>query len=96
MESELGEQLGTALREPDKGPTLVQHQPAALDRQIQTGLVRRTFLSEQERAVDQLDVDFAILHGLDAVAISTILRAAFSGPEYGRAEAKFHMLSLIA
>ena len=32
---DLGEQLGAALGEPYERPALVQHQPAALDRQIQ-------------------------------------------------------------
>ena len=42
------EQLGAALREPDEGSALVQHQPAALNRQIQTGLVsvRRALLAK--------------------------------------------------
>ena len=48
---------------------LVKHQPSSFDRQIQTGLVfvRRAFLAKQERPVDQLDVDPAVLRGLDAV-----------------------------
>ena len=36
-------------------------------RQIQTNLVRRAFLAKQKRTIDQLDVDPAVLHGLDAV-----------------------------
>ena len=54
--------LGAALREPDEGSALVQHQPAALNRQIKASLVfvRRAFLAKQERPVDQLDVDLAV------------------------------------
>jgi len=51
--------------------------------------LRRGFVAKQERPVDQLDVDPAVLHDLDAVGVSTILRAAFSGSEYGRSEANF-------
>ena len=47
----------------------MQHQPTALDCEIQAGLVfvRRALLAVQEWPVDQLDVDPAILAGLDAV-----------------------------
>ena len=63
------EQVGACLGEPDERSALVKHQPAALDRQVQAGLVfgRRAFLAKQERPVDQLDVDLAVLPGLDAV-----------------------------
>ena len=52
-------QIGAAFREFYEGPALVHHQPAALYRQVETGLVfvRRTLLAVQERPVDQLDVD---------------------------------------
>jgi len=48
-------------------------------RQIQTNLVRRAFLAKQKRTIGQLDVDPAVLHGLDAVGDLKDLRAAFSG-----------------
>ena len=43
------EQLSAALREPDERAALVHHQPAALDRQIQTGFVfiRRALLANR-------------------------------------------------
>jgi hypothetical protein len=45
----------------------VQLKPASGNRQIQTGLVfgRRGFLDEQERGVDFLDMDAAVLQRLD-------------------------------
>ena len=69
----------------------MQHQPAALYRQIETGLVfvRGAFFAKQERPVDQLDVDLSVLNGLDAVGDLNGLPAAFSGSEYGRSEANF-------
>ena len=47
----------------------MKHQSTALDRPIQAGLVfgRRCALSKQERPVDQLDADPAVLHDLDGV-----------------------------
>ena len=69
MGSQSGEQICAALREPDEGSALVQHQRTALDRQVKDSLefVRFALLAEQERPVDQLDVDPAVLHDLDAV-----------------------------
>ena len=51
-----GEEVRAALRELHKRAVLVQLQPAALDRQLQTDLVfgRRAFLAEQKRPVDQV------------------------------------------
>jgi hypothetical protein len=48
---------------------LVQHQPAALDRQLQASTVfgRRSVLPKQERPVDLLDMDAAVLRGLSSV-----------------------------
>jgi hypothetical protein len=65
----LCEQISAAFREFHEGSALVHHQPAALNRQIQTRLVfvRCAFLTEQKRPVDQLDVDPAVLHDLDGV-----------------------------
>ncbi len=61
-----------------KGAALVQHQPAALDRQVKASLVfvRRALLAKQERPVDQLDVDPALPHDLDAVGARQRQRAA--------------------
>ena len=92
----LCEQLGAALREPDEGPALVQHQPAALYRQIQPGLVfvRRAFLAEQERPVDQLDVDLTVLHGLDAVGDLQQLTSCLFGIGVRPVSGEFHTPSL--
>ena len=47
----------------------MQLQPAAGNRQIEAGLVfgRRGFLREQERPVDLLDLDAAVMDDLDGV-----------------------------
>ena len=62
------EQIGARLGKPDEGSALVQHQPAALDRQFQASTVfgRRGALPKQEGRIDLLDVDAAVLHRLDA------------------------------
>jgi hypothetical protein len=60
----------------------MQPQPAALDRELQAGAVLswRAALLVQERFVDLLDVDMRpSCTGSTALAISMILRAAFSG-----------------
>ena len=77
----LSKQLCARLREPDEGPALVHDQPAALDRQIQAGLVfgRRSVVATQERPVDPLDIDPAILDDFRSLACSRRRRAAFSG-----------------
>ena len=61
----------------------MQHQPAALNRKLKTGLVfvRSALLAVQEWPVDQFDVDPPFLPNSTLLAISTILRAAFSGSE---------------
>src|SRR6478609_7666249 len=68
-EPRLGEQIGTSLREANKRSTLVHHQPAALDRQLQTSTVfgRRCALPKEKRRVNLLDADPAILCGLHGV-----------------------------
>jgi hypothetical protein len=47
----------------------VQFQPALLDRAIETSLIlgRRTLQLEQERPIDLLDIDPAILDRLESV-----------------------------
>ena len=63
------EQIGARLRELHIGSALVHQEPAALDRQLQASTIfgRRCALAKQERPVDLLDVDAAVLHRLDAV-----------------------------
>ena len=60
---------------------LVQHQPAALNREIQASLVfgRRALLAVQEWPVDQLDP--AVLHGLDAAGDLKDLAGGLFGSE---------------
>ena len=62
----LSEQIGPGLGEANKRSTLVHHQPAAFDRQLQASVIfgRRCALPKQKRRVDLLDVDAAILLGL--------------------------------
>ena len=59
----------------------MHHQPAALDRQVETGFVfgRRAFFAKQERPVDLLDMDAAVLRGLDAVGDLQDLAGRFFG-----------------
>lgn len=61
-----GEQLGPGRGEFHIGARLVQPQPAALDRELKPGAVfgRAAAFLEQERSVDFLDVDSAVLHRL--------------------------------
>jgi hypothetical protein len=63
------EQIGARLRELHVGSAVVQHQPAAFDRQLEAGAIfgRRCVLPKQEGRVDQLDVDPAVLHDLGGV-----------------------------
>jgi hypothetical protein len=65
----LSEQISARLRELHIRSALVQHEPAALDRQLEGSTVfgRRCALPKQKRGVDLLDGNSAILHGLDAV-----------------------------
>jgi hypothetical protein len=65
-------------------------QPALRDRKLKPGAVFRwAAFSEQERAVDLLDVNAASWTASVALAISTILRAAFSGSAKGLSVAYF-------
>jgi hypothetical protein len=63
------EQLRTGRREFHIGAGTIQRQPAAIYRQIETGLVfgRAGLVLIQKRRVDQLDIDAAVLHRLDRV-----------------------------
>ena len=49
----------------------VQEQPTARDRQVEAGPVfrRRSFVAEQERAIEFFDIDAAILHRLEGVRV---------------------------
>jgi hypothetical protein len=87
-----GEEVRVALRELHKRAALMQRQAATLDRQIRASLVfgRRAFLAKQEWPVDQLDVDSAVLHNLDAVAISIIFAGWFFGIGAGSVRGEFH------
>jgi hypothetical protein len=73
----------------------VHHQPAALDRQIKASLVfvRRAFLAVQERPVDELDVDLAVLNGLDVVGNFNDLAGCFFGIGVRPVSGEFQMPS---
>jgi hypothetical protein len=79
----LSEQIGAGLREPDERSTLVHHQPAALDRQVQAGLIfgwRCALPKQKWRLIFSMGIRPSCT-ATTALAISTILRAAFSGSE---------------
>src|SRR6201987_5811788 len=59
----------TSLGEPDVGPALVQPEPAVGDGEIEAGLVFRRCALEliQERPIDLLDIDPAVLDWLERV-----------------------------
>jgi hypothetical protein len=63
------EQVRAGLGELHIGAALVEPQPAAFDRKLETSLVLCWSGLEimQQRPVDQLDMDAAVLHGLDGV-----------------------------
>ena len=86
-----GEQVGARLCEPDEGSAPVQLQPAALDRQVQAGLVfvRHALLAEQERPFDQLDVNPPFLPSLHAVGDLNNLASCFFGIGVRPSEANF-------
>ena len=71
----------------------MQHQPAALDRQLQASTVfgRRCALPKQERPVDHLDVDPAVLHGLDAIGDLQQLAGGLFGIGLGPVSGEFIM-----
>jgi len=80
-----------SLSEPHIRPALVHPQPAALDRELEAGAVFGQGALElgQERPVDLLDVDAAVLHWLEGVGSSSSLRAATSGSAYERSGTNF-------
>jgi hypothetical protein len=66
-----GEQIGAGRRELHVGSGLVQFQPAPFNGELQAGAVFRgcAFIAEQERAVDLLDIDPAILNRFKSVCV---------------------------
>ena len=69
--SSLGEQVRARLREADEGPAVVEFKPAAFDgkREARRILFRGAPIDVQERAVELLDIDAAILHHLERVRV---------------------------
>jgi hypothetical protein len=69
----------------------VQLEPAVGDGAIKAGLVFRGCAFEliEERRVDLLDIDPAVLHWLEGLASSTSLRTAVSGLMNGQSAANF-------
>ena len=66
-----GEQVRAALRQPHERAAVVHFQPAQANGTIEALRVfrRRALVAEQERAVEFLDVDPAILHWLEGVGV---------------------------
>jgi hypothetical protein len=60
----LGEQLRASLGEFHVSAAFMHHQPAALDREAGVVFGRRRLVFEQHRAIEQLDIDPAVQHGL--------------------------------
>jgi hypothetical protein len=60
------------LREADEGPAVMEFEPAAFDRELEPGRILRRYapIDVQERTVDFLDVDAAILHNLEGPTVS--------------------------
>jgi hypothetical protein len=87
----LREHLRAGRCESDERAALVHDEPTALDRQLHAGAVLRgtCFVLRQERPIDLLDVDPAVLYGSMALAISSSLRAATAGSASGLAAAYF-------
>jgi hypothetical protein len=72
----------------------VPPQPAESDGALDTGAeLLATAGSRQKWLIDAFDEDTAILHRFDAVAVSTILRAAASGSAKGCRSTNFMLLS---
>jgi hypothetical protein len=69
----------------------MQFQPTLCDGTIQAGAVfrGRALVAEQERAIDLLDMDSAILNRFEGVRMLHQATRAFSGSEYGRSVAYF-------
>ena len=74
-----GKQVSAGRGEADEGAALVHREPAPLDRQFHAGAVfgRAGLVLEEERPVDLLDVDPAVLYRLDGVGDFEKGRAAF-------------------
>jgi hypothetical protein len=88
----LGEQRSTRLGELYEGSALVQLEPAVLDRAIKPGLVfrRRALELEQKRPVDLLDIDPAVLDGLERVGeLKQLARGSFRIGKRKRSVANF-------
>jgi len=63
----IAEQRGFRVWKPNKRSAIVHHQLLPLDQQLQAGTVfgRRGAVAEQERSVDQLDIDPPLHRRLD-------------------------------
>src|SRR6516162_11159172 len=59
------EQPGAGQGELPIGAAVVEPQPAAFDREVETSLIRGAGAAMQERPVDQFDMDAGVLHRLD-------------------------------
>ena len=79
----LREQVRTGLRELHEGSALMQFEPAAFDREREAGSVfrGRALIAKQERPVDFLNVDPAILNGFEG---ASVLQQPETRPSQGR------------
>ncbi len=70
----------------------MQFQPAARDRKVEGGLLfgRRGFQIEQERRVDLLDMDAAVLRNLDRIGDLDQFARGFIGVGIGALIGEFH------
>jgi hypothetical protein len=64
----------------------VQPKPAAINRELEAGAIlgRAAFVIEQERAVDKLNKDASVLHGLDGIGDLKKLARGGIGSAKGR------------
>ena len=85
-------QLRAHRREFHIGAGPIQRQPAAIDRQIKVGLVlgRAGLVLIQKRRVDQLDVDTAVLNGLDRIGDLDQLAGGLLRIGVGAIRGEFH------
>jgi len=76
-----GEQVRAALRQFHERAAVMHFEPAALNRQVEAGPIfrRRSFVAKQERAVEFLDIDAAILHRLEGVRVLHQTARSFVG-----------------
>jgi hypothetical protein len=65
------EQIGPGLAEPHERAAVMQFEPAALDGELETRRIlrRRAPIDVQERTVDLLDIDAAILHHFEGMGV---------------------------